>query len=119
MGLTRRSRRNCPGILSRRVGRTTHLSHDAAILNVPARLVRTILRLAEQAPTGGPPVTLCLYQSDFIMEALRLPSLVQAPLTAEDQRLLHQVKALIDDLLGPARPAAGEDPEALALPTAG
>lgn len=39
-------------ILSRRVRRDTMLLQDAAFLDVPARLARTILRLAD-APTGG------------------------------------------------------------------
>jgi ParB/RepB/Spo0J family partition protein len=44
-----------------------------------------------------------------IMEALRLLSLVQAPVAAEDRRLLLEVQALVDELIGPARRAAGED----------
>src|SRR5207248_4517330 len=43
-----------------------------------------------------------------IMEALRLLSLVQAPVAAEDRGLLLQVKALVDDLVGPVRFEAAE-----------
>jgi CRP-like cAMP-binding protein len=52
-------------ILSRRVRRDTQLLQDAAFLEVPARLARTILRLAEPSPDGGPSVTPRLNQSDL------------------------------------------------------
>jgi CRP-like cAMP-binding protein len=53
------------GILSRRLRRDTELLQDAAFLDVPARLARTILRLAEEPSTGGPAVTPRLNQSDL------------------------------------------------------
>lgn len=40
------------GVLSRRIRRDTQLVQDAAFLDVPARLARTILRLAEHDPDG-------------------------------------------------------------------
>jgi CRP/FNR family cyclic AMP-dependent transcriptional regulator len=52
-------------VLSRRVRRDTQLLQDAAFLDVQARLARTILRLAEPQPGGGPPVTPRLNQSDL------------------------------------------------------
>jgi CRP/FNR family transcriptional regulator, cyclic AMP receptor protein len=53
------------GILSRRLRRDTQLIQDAAFLDVPARLARTILRLAVEPPDGGPPITHRLNQSDL------------------------------------------------------
>ena len=53
------------GILSRRLRRDAELLQDAAFLDVPARLARTILRLAEEPPGGGPAVTPRLSQTDL------------------------------------------------------
>lgn len=53
------------GILSRRLRRDTQLMQDAAFLDVPTRLARTILRLAAQSPGDGAPVTPRLSQSDL------------------------------------------------------
>jgi CRP-like cAMP-binding protein len=55
---------NLLGVLSRRIRRDTQLVQDAAFLDVPARLARTILRLAERGEDGRlrtPPLT----QSDL------------------------------------------------------
>jgi CRP-like cAMP-binding protein len=52
------------GILSRRLRRDTQLMQDAAFLDVPSRLARTILRLAMASP-GAAPVTPRLNQSDL------------------------------------------------------
>jgi len=52
-------------ILSRRIRRDTQLLQDATFLDVQARLSRTILRLAESSPGGGPLVTPRLNQSDL------------------------------------------------------
>jgi CRP-like cAMP-binding protein len=52
------------GILSRRLRRDAELMQDSAFLDVPARLARTILRLAEET-AGGPPVTPRLNQRDL------------------------------------------------------
>jgi CRP-like cAMP-binding protein len=43
---------NLLGVLSRRLRRDAQVVHDAAFLDVPARLARTILRLASPDPTG-------------------------------------------------------------------
>lgn len=53
------------GILSRRLRRDAQLLQDAAFLDVPARLARTILRLAEAPSAGGPAVTPRLNQTDL------------------------------------------------------
>jgi CRP/FNR family cyclic AMP-dependent transcriptional regulator len=53
------------GILSRRLRRDAQLLQDAAFLDVPARLARTILRLAEAPSTGGQAVTPRLNQTDL------------------------------------------------------
>jgi CRP/FNR family cyclic AMP-dependent transcriptional regulator len=53
------------GILSRRLRRDAQLLQDAAFLDVPARLARTILRLAEAPPAGGQAVTPRLNQTDL------------------------------------------------------
>jgi CRP-like cAMP-binding protein len=52
------------GIMSRRLRRDAALMEDAAFLDVPARLARTILRLAEES-ASGPPVTPRLNQRDL------------------------------------------------------
>jgi CRP-like cAMP-binding protein len=53
------------GILSRRLRRDAELLQDGAFLDVPARLARTVLRLAEVPSTGGPAMTPRLNQSDL------------------------------------------------------
>jgi CRP/FNR family transcriptional regulator, cyclic AMP receptor protein len=53
------------GILSRRLRRDASLLQDAAFLDVPARLARTILRLAEPPRDGGEPMTPRLNQTDL------------------------------------------------------
>ena len=55
---------NLLGVLSRRIRRDTQLVQDAAFLDVPARLARTILRLAEPGEDGRPR-TPQLTQSDL------------------------------------------------------
>jgi CRP/FNR family transcriptional regulator, cyclic AMP receptor protein len=57
---------NLLGVLSRRIRRDTQLVQDAAFLDVPARLARTILRLAERGEDG----------------LLRTPRLTQSDLAA-------------------------------------
>jgi CRP-like cAMP-binding protein len=57
---------NLLGVLSRRLRRDAQLVQDAAFLDVPARLARTILRLAEPAEDG----------------TLRTPRLTQSDLAA-------------------------------------
>jgi CRP-like cAMP-binding protein len=57
---------NLLGVLSRRIRRDTLLVQDAAFLDVPARLARTILRLAERGEDGH----------------LRTPQLTQSDLAA-------------------------------------
>jgi CRP-like cAMP-binding protein len=57
---------NLIGVLSRRLRRDAQLVQDAAFLDVPARLARTILRLAEPAEDG----------------TLRTPRLTQSDLAA-------------------------------------
>ena len=52
-------------VLSRRLRRDTQLLQDAAFLDVPARLARTILRLAQPSDDGGAQVTPRLNQSDL------------------------------------------------------
>jgi CRP-like cAMP-binding protein len=52
-------------ILSRRIRRDTQLIQDATFLDVPARLARTILRLATTPSGGGPPITPRLNQTDL------------------------------------------------------
>jgi CRP-like cAMP-binding protein len=52
-------------ILSRRVRRDTLLLQDAAFLDVPARLARTILRLADAPAGGGAAVTPRVNQTDL------------------------------------------------------
>jgi CRP/FNR family cyclic AMP-dependent transcriptional regulator len=52
-------------VLSRRIRRDTRLLQDAAFLDVPSRLARTILLRAEKPPSGGPAITPRLNQSDL------------------------------------------------------
>jgi CRP/FNR family cyclic AMP-dependent transcriptional regulator len=52
-------------LLGRRLRRDAALLQDAAFLDVPTRLARTLVRLAETPPDGGPPVTPRLSQSDL------------------------------------------------------
>jgi CRP/FNR family transcriptional regulator, cyclic AMP receptor protein len=55
-------------VLSRRLRRNAELMQDAVFLDVPARLARTILRLAADdtaTQEGGRPLTPHLYQSDL------------------------------------------------------
>ena len=52
-------------VLSRRLRRDAQLVQDAAFLDVPARLARTLLRLAAPETVGGPLATPRLTQSDL------------------------------------------------------
>jgi CRP/FNR family transcriptional regulator len=52
-------------VLSRRLRRDAQLLQDAAFQDVPARLARTILRLAKPPREGGEPTTPRLTQTDL------------------------------------------------------